>query len=607
MKIRTGVFLCNLLAMFMIALTIVLLLLANNTFNQIQDIREGNKVLLGLADELRASSKNLTENVRLYATTSNKSFKEQYNNIVAVRGGSKARPSDAKVAPNEKIALLELLKIYGVSSEEYALVEQANNLSNTLITLETESMGAVEGKYKDDTGAYTITNSPDSIVAIDLVFGALYRGEAAKIMVPLDDFAQKLDARTEGLVKEKQAALNVKFILVAICMGISLIVAIASYIIVRNRVVVPLEDTTQFAEHIANGDLENQIQILRPDEIGILRATLNTLVSNLREKLEQVEQKTIEANNTAKEATMATESANSALADVQKNADHMNAISLKLEDTIGSLSEITLKLEENISISAIGADTQAQSITETVTAMDEMNATVVEVAQSASFAADISNQTKHKANNGELVVNKLIDSISSVYESSNTMKNDIKALLEHAQNVSSIMNVISDIADQTNLLALNAAIEAARAGDAGRGFAVVADEVRKLAEKTMASTTGVANAINAIQTSVTNSTKQVEITVQDVERATTLASECGASLKEIVSMADSSADQVRAIATASEEQSATTEEIAKAIIQVNNIASATTERMSEAAQVTNSLSQQNSILQGLIIELRQKK
>ena len=605
MKIRTGVFLCNMLVITMIAITFSGLLLANNAFEQMQAARHKNDLLLGLAEELRTSSKNLTENVRLYATSGDESFKTEYNMIVAVRGGAEQRPSTAAVAANEKIALLELLKIHGVSDEEYALVENANNLSNTLIKLETESINAIEGKFKDEKGLYTISNPSDSAKAIELVFGPLYRAETAKIMEPLDEFSSKLNTRTQKILAKMQGTLEFQIYVVLICLIIALFVALLSYLIVRNRVVVPLGETTKFAENIAAGDLDNQIEVVRHDEIGVLRQTLNTFVRNLKEKLHEVELKTLEANNTADEATLATQKANTALKTVQENAEHMHEISSKLESTMESLSEITLNLEENISTSAVGVETQAQSIMETVTAMEQMNATVMEVAKSASFASDISNQTKHQATDGELVVTKLIKSINSVFESSNSMKTDIQALLKHAQDVSSIMNVISDIADQTNLLALNAAIEAARAGDAGRGFAVVADEVRKLAEKTMASTTDVANAISAIQSSVANSSKQVEITVDDVERATQLAGECGDSLKEIVTMADTSADQVRAIATASEEQSATSEEIAKAIAHINTIATETTTRMNEAAHVTTLLAEQSNILQELITELRQ--
>ena len=110
------------------------------------------------------------------------------------------------------------------------------------------------------------------------------------------------------------------------------------------------------------------------------------------------------------------------------------------------------------------------------------------------------------------------------------------------------MNVILDIADQTNLLALNAAIEAARAGEAGRGFAVVADEVRKLAEKTMAATKEVGDAIRGIQGGTQKNVVNVEASVAKIDAATGLANLSGQALEDIVRLVDLTTDQVRAIA-----------------------------------------------------------
>jgi methyl-accepting chemotaxis protein len=175
---------------------------------------------------------------------------------------------------------------------------------------------------------------------------------------------------------------------------------------------------------------------------------------------------------------------------------------------------------------------------------------------------------------------------------------------QQAQGIGQIMNVISDIADQTNLLALNAAIEAARAGDAGRGFAVVADEVRKLAEKTMAATKEVGDAISGIQDGTRKNILNVEQTVGKIDDATVLATKSGESLSEIVVLVDMATDQVRSIAAASEEQSAASEEINRSIEDISRISTETSGAMHQSSQAVVELANQSRVLGGLIEEMQ---
>jgi methyl-accepting chemotaxis protein len=200
-------------------------------------------------------------------------------------------------------------------------------------------------------------------------------------------------------------------------------------------------------------------------------------------------------------------------------------------------------------------------------------------------------------------VEEVVKSIGLVQAQAQVMREDMGALGKQADGIGAIMNVISDIADQTNLLALNAAIEAARAGDAGRGFAVVADEVRKLAEKTMTATKEVGQAISGIQQGTTQNIGHVNESVRAVEQATALANKSGEALREIVHLVDSASDQVRSIATASEEQSAASEQISRSIGEVNIISAETTQAMTQAAQAVGELANQAHTLRNLIGEL----
>ena len=166
------------------------------------------------------------------------------------------------------------------------------------------------------------------------------------------------------------------------------------------------------------------------------------------------------------------------------------------------------------------------------------------------------------------------------------------------------MGVIADIADQTNLLALNAAIEAARAGDAGRGFAVVADEVRKLAEKTMSATQEVGQAITGIQAGTRKNIQNVEQVAVTIESATTMSVRSGESLKKILELVHLVNDQVQSIATASEQQSAASEEINQSVEQVATISAQTAQAMEQASGAVADLTQQAQSLQRVIEKMK---
>lgn len=251
-----------------------------------------------------------------------------------------------------------------------------------------------------------------------------------------------------------------------------------------------------------------------------------------------------------------------------------------------------------------GADVQRDRVSATAGAIAEMNSTVIEVARSAGEASEQSENTRQKAQHGADLVNQVMAAISTIDAVGLSLHTNMQELGNQAESIGNVMNVISDIADQTNLLALNAAIEAARAGEAGRGFAVVADEVRKLAEKTMQATHEVGSSINAIQHSAHINITEVGKAVASVTEANKLAISSGEALGEIVNMASSNSAVVASIATAAEEQSATTEEISHAAEEINRIVSETAEGMVQSSAAVQELSHMAQELRRVMEGLR---
>ena len=395
--------------------------------------------------------------------------------------------------------------------------------------------------------------------------------------------------------------------------GCALLVGMLIFLIVRGMVRL-LGGLSGLAGAIAGGRLEctaSEEKLLRTaenrgDELSVLSLGMEHMMANIKRLLGESEEKTAAANLATEKARMATEQAEEAARKAESaRREGMLAAASQLEGVASVLASASTRLSDQIGQSEQAVSESAQRLAEAATAMNEMNATVQEVARNASAASVTSDETRGSAENGSEIVQKALQSIGEVRQVSHGLKNDMAELNAHAQSIDRIMGVISDIADQTNLLALNAAIEAARAGDAGRGFAVVADEVRKLAEKTMASTHDVGNAISAIQTSTAKSVEAMEVALRQVEVASEFAGQSGEALVHIVNSVELAADQVRAIATASEQQSATSDEINQTLVKINNISGQTASAMDEAAKAVTDLTRQAQALSDLIAEMKQ--
>ncbi len=254
----------------------------------------------------------------------------------------------------------------------------------------------------------------------------------------------------------------------------------------------------------------------------------------------------------------------------------------RITDSADNLNELSIQTATTVEQAAQGVKTQQSETDQVATAMNEMAATVHEVARNAEEAANASQHAKAKADNGHQVMSEIIDSINTLAREVECAAEVIQGVEGQSNQIGAILQVIKDIAEQTNLLALNAAIEAARAGDQGRGFAVVADEVRTLAQRTQQSTEEIHNMISQLQEGTKNAVGVMEAGREQANVSVSNAARGGELLDTITDSINTITDMNTQIASAAEEQSAVAEEINRNIINISQV----TQEAAQGAEIT---------------------
>jgi methyl-accepting chemotaxis protein len=371
-------------------------------------------------------------------------------------------------------------------------------------------------------------------------------------------------SNTENTALEKRAASMLqtsKMVTMTISVAFVVIVITIFTVIFRN-ITRPLHKVITIADTIAAGDLTVKVEVNSKDEFGQLMTAMKIMVENLR---------------------------------------HLVSQTVTISAGITSASDQLKITSEQI---ATGDEEVAAQISTVATASEEMAATSNDIARNCHAAADSADMATKTTQNGFEIVKHTVDGIHFRGEKTRENAKILANLGKRSEQIGAIVGTIEDIADQTNLLALNAAIEAARAGEQGRGFAVVADEVRALAERTTKATKEISDMIRAIQQETNVAIHSMEEGVRGTEQGAAEAAQLETSLQRILEQVNDVTMQVSQIATAAEEQTATTGEVTTNIQLVTEVVQQTAVGAEHTAVAAAQLAGQAHDLQDLISKFR---
>lgn len=339
----------------------------------------------------------------------------------------------------------------------------------------------------------------------------------------------------------------------------AIIVSLIVGTFIARHITRPLHMVTVAADKMAQGELNQSINVNRKDEIGQLAVAFNRMSANISELIKKVKWT---GEQVASSAQL-----------LSSNMNQMNETSEQIAVTIHEVAE--------------GSSRQADHANQVLSKMETTMDSVGEGFKLVDASLEKATKSTSVAYEGEKAINEAIDHLQLVTKSVSETTESIHKLGKLSENIGSIIHVITDISNQTNLLALNAAIEAARAGEHGKGFAVVADEVRKLAEQSNESAQQIINLVGEIQQETTNSIQSMENSNQAVQAQVEIIQKGGTALAEIIKTVEETEGGAKQIQVSFTEIKENIEDVLQAVQEISSIieeSAAATEEVASGAQ-----------------------
>ncbi|GEM_PF-548637 len=381
----------------------------------------------------------------------------------------------------------------------------------------------------------------------------------------------------------------------------------------------PLGEIERVVARIADGDLNQRIEVTSQDEVGRTAKSLQDMVGKLRGMVDgvrgaaQVVEGSILRIGSSAGGLSASSRAQTGIAEgtsrsmrdvaasVTQVARHAEVLAGNVEVTSAAIEEMAASVRQV----AENADTLGSTMDETSAAIEEMASSIQQVSLNVAETNRVSGVAAEAAHEGRVSVDQTMRGMQRIDQTMREVIEAIHRLGKSSAEIGSIIAVIEEIADQTNLLALNAAIEAARAGDAGRGFAVVADEVRKLAVRSARASGEIAALIQGIQTEASQAIASTQEGDTAIRQGTGLAEKAGQSLMAIVTSVDKASELMAQVTLATQEQAKAAGQITQAVRHMSTLSmqmtQATREEANAAGQIIEAVETMNDMTQQVTV------